>query len=100
MPVAKRLNTAALAQVVLLVLITLRLHGLCTVLHAPEVRLLAAVALIEGAVLEGELFEFAKVIVTFSDHSAFFVIAFFFGHLDAELEDLSFEAKLFEKLSC
>ena len=91
LPVAERLNAAALAQVVFLVLITLRLHGLCTVLHAPEVRLLAAVALIEGAILEGELFEFAKVIVTFSDAPASLVITFFDGLSDAEIDDGALE---------
>ena len=91
LPVAERLNAAALAQVVLLVLITLRLHGLCTVLHATKVRLLAAVALIEGAVLEGDLFEFAKVIVTFSDDPASLVITFFDGLSNAEIDDGALE---------
>ena len=76
------------------------MHSLQTVFHPSEVRLFALEALVERAVFHCELAQLTVVIVTWSDHSAFFVIAFFFGHLDAQLQDLCFEAELFEKLVC
>jgi hypothetical protein len=81
-------NRTFLAMEVLCLVRVLRFHCLSTVLHATEVWLQALGALIECALMQGELGQFSIINVTFCYHSSLLVKAFLNCDLLAELEDL------------
>lgn len=83
------LRLALLAEEALLGNLVFLFHGLLAILHTAKERLLAFVALIEGAILHGELVKLAMIVVSFFDHSSSLVIAAFDGLLSGHLLDLS-----------
>ena len=85
--VAELLSHAWFAEHVLLLEAVLRRHSLSAVLHTSEIGSLALVALINGAVVHGEFFEFVKVDIAFCDDSASFVKSLVDSHFDAEFHD-------------
>ena len=100
LPKTQRLSHTLFAEKFFFLKCVLRLHRLQTVFHTAEVGLFALETLVECAIFHCEFVQLSKVIVTFSDYPTLSVIAFFFGHLDAELANLCLYAKLFEKLIC
>ena len=80
-------DNALFAIQVLLGELSLRVHSLLAILHAPKVWLLAPVALVEGAVVDCEFLQLAIVDVTRCHDSTLLVISFFSGHLHAQKAD-------------
>ena len=96
--ISKFLNAAFFAEKILALQIVLRLQSLGTVLHSSEVRLLALVAFIKSAVFYCKLLKLAVIVVTFSDDSSTFVVAFLNRLLYAKLNDAILKLQLFSQL--
>ena len=91
LPVAQLLDQAVLAEEVLAPELVLRLHRGIAVLHASEVRLLALEALVEGALLHGELERLPVKVIAFGLQSLTLKQALPLSHLERFSLDLCLE---------
>ena len=85
LPCTVSLHLAIPAAKVLLAELILVVEGSSTIDHAAEVRLLAVVALVEGAIVHGEFEELAFVVVARASEALIFVEALVLGHIESDL---------------
>ena len=96
--VASCLQSAALAHLFCGLISVLLFQCLCTVLQATKVRNFALLALVECALVHGELLKFSEVDIAFGHDSTLDVEALFFSLLQAEAFDCLLVIVLFVKL--